>query len=319
MDALAPMTGARTVGRGVDRRRLVRQVLREVGWAVLAVGVVALLFAAYLIWGTRLAEEASQSALRRGFDAAVIASRSAEWPVGLVTSVPHRSTRRDGLDPLPGGAIDRLQIPAIGLDAYVVNGVSEADLALGPGHYPSTALPGAPGNAAVAGHRTTFGAPFYSLDALRPHQSVVVTDRSGRRFLYRVSRAPFVVPPNDIAVLRPTPGFQLTLTTCTPRYWATSRLVVVARLVDPPRDPARHEALAMNAVPVAQSGTDGSPEQVVLWAAILAVLWLAVRAATRVWRGWPRVAVVAGTLGVAAVILWFTFSAAVVGLLPASS
>ena len=66
MDALAPMTGARTVGRGVDRRRLVRQVLREVGWAVLAVGVVALLFAAYLIWGTRLAEEASQSALRRG-------------------------------------------------------------------------------------------------------------------------------------------------------------------------------------------------------------------------------------------------------------
>ena len=66
--------------------------------------------------------------------------------------------------PTPNGALAHLVIPRIGVNVYVVQGVSDEDLRRGPGHYPQTALPGQVGNAAIAGHRTTYGAPFYSLN-----------------------------------------------------------------------------------------------------------------------------------------------------------
>ena len=65
-----------------------------------------------------------------------------------------------------------LQVPKIGLDEFVVSGTNEADLAKGPGHYLGTAMPGQAGNVAIAGHRTTHGAPFNRLAELaigRPH------------------------------------------------------------------------------------------------------------------------------------------------------
>ena len=285
---------------------------------MIALGAVALLFAAYLVWGTRALEAGSQSALQRGFEVAiadhahaVAAARahhrprheSSHWPVANVAS----------------SALDELTIPAIGLNAFVVNGVSEQDLMLGPGHYPGTALPGQMGNAAIAGHRTTYGGPFYAIDALRIGARILVTDRAGRRFLYRVSRAPFVVSPSDTSVLAPTATAELTLTTCTPRYWATSRLVVVARLVGPPTGPRPHSALeASTEVPVVPA-SPGSPAPTTwLWAGLVAVLWLAIRAAASAWRGSVRLLAVGVALGATVVVLWFAF-AGVVGALPPTS
>ena len=131
--------------------------------------------------------------------------------------------------PPPGGALDHLVIPAIGVDRYVVQGVDEADLQEGPGHYPGTPLPGERGNVGIAGHRTTYGAPFFRLNELSPGDLVYLTDTSGTTWVYAVEHLS-VVSPDDVAVLDPSHGAELTLTTCNPRFEATSRLVARAFL-----------------------------------------------------------------------------------------
>jgi LPXTG-site transpeptidase (sortase) family protein len=133
--------------------------------------------------------------------------------------------------PPPGGALDHLVIPAIGLSRYVVQGVNEGDLQMGPGHYLGTPLPGQPGNVGIAGHRTTFGAPFFRLNEVSRGDLVLLTDTSGTTWVYDVVRQ-WVVDPSDTAVLDTTRAPMLTLTTCNPRFEATSRLVVRAALLE---------------------------------------------------------------------------------------
>jgi sortase A len=132
--------------------------------------------------------------------------------------------------PPPGGALDHLVIRAIGLSRYVVQGVDETDLQMGPGHYAGTPLPGQHGNVAIAGHRTTFGAPFFRLNEVARGDLILLTDTSGTTWVYDVVHQ-WVVDPSDTVVLDPTPTATLTLTTCNPRFEATSRLVVRAALL----------------------------------------------------------------------------------------
>lgn len=139
--------------------------------------------------------------------------------------------------PANGQVLDHLQIPAIGVDKYVVQGTSRADLSNGPGHYPDTVLPGQVGNAAIAGHRVTYGAPFFRLDSLKKGDRILVTDRLDRHFTYEVASVT-VVPPSDVAVLAPSKTAELTLTTCNPRFGASSRLIVVATMTTPGAAPA---------------------------------------------------------------------------------
>ncbi len=80
-----------------------------------------------------------------------------------------------------------LEIPAIGRSDIVVPGVSLNDLKDGPGHYPDTPLPGQLGNASIAGHRTTYGAPFFDVDDLVPGDELIVTMLTGDRFVYEVT------------------------------------------------------------------------------------------------------------------------------------
>ncbi len=91
-------------------------------------------------------------------------------------------------DPPIGSPVGTIQIPKINLAMTVVEGTDEAQLAMGPGHYPTTPLPGEAGNAAIAGHRTTYLHPFYSLDALAPGDLIFITTLQGT-FLYRVASA----------------------------------------------------------------------------------------------------------------------------------
>ena len=109
------------------------------------------------------------------------------------------------------------------------------DLKKAPGHYPGTPMPGEPGNSAIAGHRTTYGAPFYDLSELVPGDAIMVTTRVGE-FRYEVDNLQ-VVSPEAIEVLNPTEDNRLTLTTCNPRYSASERLIVDAKLVSAPVTP----------------------------------------------------------------------------------
>ena len=128
-----------------------------------------------------------------------------------------------------GDAVGRLRIPRIDLERVVVHGTSTAPLRRGPGHYPDTPLPGAGGTVGIAGHRTTYGAPFRNIDALRPGDTIDVEMPYGR-FTYRVERTR-IVAPTATWVVRRVAYERLVLTACHPLYSAAQRIVVFARLV----------------------------------------------------------------------------------------
>jgi sortase A len=130
-----------------------------------------------------------------------------------------------------GDALTRIKIPAIGVDTVVVEGTSASALKAGAGHYPNTPLPCEAGNVAIAGHRTTYGRPFNHLDRLKDGDVVILTTPIGS-CTYEVTRAPFIVSPQDFSVVHNDPAKKLlTLTTCHPKGSARQRLVVQATLV----------------------------------------------------------------------------------------
>ena len=204
----------------VDR---LRSVLSALGAILTGAGVLILLFVAYQLWGTGLYTGQQQNSLESQFKQKAKVTDSAS------------STTSTTVDPLSqppppptGEAVANIRIPKIGLDKYVVQGVGLGDLRKGPGHYAETPMPGEQGNAAIAGHRTTYGAPFNRLDELTAGDEILVTTVKGT-FTYKVASTK-VVKPSQVEVLNPTPTPTLTLTTCNPKYSAKERLVVVSDL-----------------------------------------------------------------------------------------
>src|SRR5919202_1215726 len=127
-----------------------------------------------------------------------------------------------------GDPIGRIVIPSIGLDIVLIQGTSTGDLTQGPGHYPSTPFPGEPGTAAIAGHRTTYLAPFRHLDSLHGGNKIELRMPYGT-LDYRVQHTK-VVEPTDVRILHPTGYQRLVLTACHPLYSASERIVAFARL-----------------------------------------------------------------------------------------
>jgi sortase A len=138
---------------------------------------------------------------------------------------PQRVIRRM---PLKGDAIARIDMPSIGVSEYVVEGTDVDSLRKGPGHYPETPLPGERGTTAIAGHRTTYGAPFRRLDGVKPKDRITLTMPYGR-FVYRVERTR-IVPPSATWVTDRVAYDRLILSACHPLYSAAQRIVVFARL-----------------------------------------------------------------------------------------
>ena len=122
-----------------------------------------------------------------------------------------------------------LEISSISLKQYVVAGTSERILELGPGHYANTALPGTGGNVGIAGHRTTYGAPFANLDQVQIGDELILTVDSNK-FHYAVDEVTVVEAIGGEYVLYNRGDDRLTLTTCHPRYSAKQRLVVTGIL-----------------------------------------------------------------------------------------
>jgi sortase A len=137
-----------------------------------------------------------------------------------------RSLKRRADD---GAGIGRIRIPRIGVNYVVVKGTDPGDLRKGPGSFPEAPLPGAPGTAAIAGHRTTYGAPFRRINQLERGNTITVTMPYGR-FTYSVERKR-IVGPNDIWVIQRVGYNRLVLSACHPLYSAAKRIVVFARLV----------------------------------------------------------------------------------------
>ncbi|NUR32095.1 MAG: class E sortase [Catenulispora sp.] len=151
-------------------------------------------------------------------------------PAPIATVPPPTSPLRNGT------YVAILHIPRLGTGAEgsgipVLEGIGMDVLNKATGHYPGTALPGRPGNFAVAGHRKTHGEPFRHLDELRTGDLVIV-ETARAWYTYRVDAEPVVVPPSDVGVLAPVPGQSLiTLTTCNPWWSSTQRMIVTGRLM----------------------------------------------------------------------------------------
>ena len=282
----------------------VRTLLRGFGKSCISVGVLILLFVAYQLWGTGFAEQRAQDRLRRQFATIGLPGRTpttappaSEPPPtvsGSPTTAPAAPTTTSTPSPVPpasaaseGSAIGLLRIPAIGVNVAVVEGVGVDDLKDGPGHYPRTPYPGQAGNAAIAGHRTTYGAPFYRLDELKAGDDLfVATKASSVPWHYQMVSA-HDVDPTEVSVLNPSTDNILTLTTCTPRFTAAKRLIVVFKLigaVDPqPVAPPPSQSPTIGTLPAADttpgrpvgslSGQATSTTPAVQWGLLCAALW----------------------------------------------
>lgn len=292
-----------------------------VGRVVLVAGVLVLLFIPYLLWGTGLLTAQSQARLRAAFSTDQRLAGSV--PAHPVTSKPVDNPEPAQVaptiaDPPVGSPVGTIVIPKIGLSMVVVEGTDEPQLAQGPGHYPGTPLPGEQGNAAIAGHRTTYLHPFYNLDALAPGDPIEVTTLQGT-FVYDMTQQQ-IVAPTDVAVVNPTPSPTLTLTTCNPRYSASQRLVVHAGLVASylahPKPSAVTATVDRHRAPVE---SDPSKDWLAasLWAvavaAVITGVWLGARRSRR----WARAGLLVGGLLGWLVVVFFFFQS-VAPLLPAS-
>ena len=212
--------------------------LRIIGWTLVVAGVVVLLYLVYSLLFTRFQTQEAQAELLERWELEV------GEPAPELPGAPDPASTEDPAPVDPGSAVAVLQFARPGSDLrpvredplLVVPGVDLTTLQRGPGHYPESALPGQDGNFAVAGHRTTYGAPFFNLDQLRPDDEILATGRDGVTHTYRV-RETRVVAPTELWVVdrdplgtgRPT----LTLTTCHPRFSNGQRLIVFAELVEP--------------------------------------------------------------------------------------
>ncbi|MET0801051.1 MAG: sortase [Actinomycetota bacterium] len=189
-----------------------------VHWFGVACLMVAAGFAGYVawsLWGTGLHTAAAQEQLRTEFRHELEAGPAD--PSTAPVQVPL------------GDAYAQLEIPAIGVNFMVVQGTGYEDLKDGPGHYPDTADPwDETGRVGIAGHRTTYQAPFFDLGDLRAGDGIQLRTKYGT-FRYEVDRV-FVVPSAGSGrVLVQTPRPSLVLTTCNPKYSSAERLIVTAR------------------------------------------------------------------------------------------
>jgi sortase A len=277
----------------------VRRTIAAVGRMLVTLGLLILLFVTYELWGTGIFTARAQTHLKSQFQHELAQLHRQDNPVVTVPPGKGHPATTTTINPKllvappEGDALGVIIIKKIGVKWAVVEGVQLTDIAKGPGHYPGTPLPGQIGNAAIAGHRTTHGAPFYRVDELEPGDHIVVETFAGT-YTYVVYKKPFAVQPTDFGVVANTPDAELTLTSCNPRYSAAERIIIKARLIrklssKPHRPPKRlnGKKIAPPKIKALATGLEGQSNSVVptvLWGFIVAFVGCLWWWAFRYWR-----------------------------------
>jgi sortase A len=209
--------------------------VRVFGKLLISLGFGVLLFVAWTLWGTGLYTSQQQDLLEDAF--------AARPPVAVSEDDEGRVKVPTTFSPGAGEGVFRLRIPRIDLKTMVVEGVGTDDLRKGPGHYPECRRgferpfctdfeemwPGENGRVIVSGHRTTYGGPFYNLNELTIGDEII-TDTDWGTFTYEVTESE-IVRPDSLAIAIQKDRAEIVLTTCNPRFSASQRLIVYARLV----------------------------------------------------------------------------------------
>jgi sortase A len=278
-------------------------VLGAIGRVMITAGVLILLFVVYQLYGTGIREAQAQDRLERRFNSLVADSGDTigesgtsttttpvVGPVGSTTTatLPPVTAPTEALPIAEGDPVGKIEIAKIGLTAYLVEGVAVDDLKEGPGHYPETPFPGQKGNAAIAGHRTTYGAPFANVDDLAVGDKIVVTTLQGT-FTYGVTGTE-IVTPDHVEVLNDFGDNRITLTACHPKYDLSHRIVVTGKLEGQPAPtpPVSPEVIkAREKISLNLNGRAGPRLPVFLYGLLCAAIWIAAWQLGKRWRKWP--------------------------------
>ncbi len=239
----SPAPGAGRLGKATPqpdpaRRGTGGRLLRGLAYVLIALGALALADAVVtLVWQEPLSALYAQ--LRQDHLSGALRNIERTLPTPLeqreLASLPDERRRVAFLaqrlegQAAEGSPVGRILIPQIGASYVVVKGTSTEDLKSGPGVYSDTSFPGVLGTTAIAGHRTTYLAPFRHIDALRPGNRIIV-NMPYAHFTYTVI-GHRVVSPTDVSAAVSQVGYpRLVLSACTPLFSAEKRLLVYARL-----------------------------------------------------------------------------------------
>jgi sortase A len=217
---------------------MIRAFFRSLGTALLIAGVALILDAGLtVVWQEPLS--AAYSLVVRGQLDDQLGELETDGPAAAETAALEAlATREQRIAYLARSVrrrvgrsepIVRISIPRIHVKQAVVDGTSSAALRRGPGLIESTELPGLGGTTAIAGHRTTYGAPFHDVDKLRRGDRIAVGTPYGN-FIYEVERHR-IVKPTDTWVLARIGRERLVLSACHPLYSAEQRIIIFARFV----------------------------------------------------------------------------------------
>ena len=249
-------------------------VFRRTGFVLISSGALLFLFAIYQLFGTALITAQAQSSLENDLNTVTEELASDEFIQNTfmkletitisedvertetveteVSSSPFDDLTAEEISALvnivykpQGEAIAQIVAPVMGLDSIVVSGTAVSDLRKGPGHYTDSAPLCSTGNAAIAGHRTTYGSPFGDIANLKFGDEIRVNTPYGN-CIYTVTER-FIVEPSDTWVVKDQGDNRLTLTSCHPKYSAAQRYIVVAELTqtDVPYLPSQEEISAL--------------------------------------------------------------------------
>jgi sortase A len=226
--------------------------------SVTALGILALLFVGYELFGTSIGEARSQTKLLSAFQTQLKTNPSAV--------------------PALGDPVALLEIPRFPSQDVVVQGVRSTDLQKGPGHDPGSPMPGQVGDAVIMGHRTTYGGPFRHISELARGDSITVFTAEGR-FQYTVldvrvtSGTPLIATSTEVGYL--------TLITSDPTFGGNRQVQVLAQLVTQPLTPISEIQMAVGAVRNGSGADRMAYAPVLLWgelfAAVLVIAWVLYR------------------------------------------
>ena len=227
--------------RPAERRSVLAAVIGVVGELLITLGVLLGLFVVWQLWWTDVVADREQADIVRDLGWVAPSTPTPQEPVPTLEPDPRRHDEAPVIaEPAVTTTFAVLRVPRWGADYLrpISQGTSKAEVldVLGIGHYEGTAMPGAIGNFAVAGHRVTYGKPFNRIEELAVDDPLVVQTQD-TWYVYRVTSTG-VVSPAQTEVLAPVPGqpgavpteAMMTMTTCHPMYSARERYVVHAVL-----------------------------------------------------------------------------------------
>lgn len=225
---------------------------------MIVIGLLTVGFVGYQLWGTGIETARTQQQLENRFERLINPQTTTPTPTSTTldsSSLPSESATSDTTTSptstptstagSQGSLVAKMEMPTLDKVVYVVSGIGVEQLQKGPGHFPTTPLPGELGNSAIAGHRTTWGEPFGDIDRLDTGDEIILTMLDGATFVYNVTSSKIVRPVDSWVIATTDPDVaMLTLTTCHPKYTTKQRLIVHALLNVAKSDPVRDSVAA---------------------------------------------------------------------------